>query len=296
MEDRFPGFAGLKAFFAVGHSSGVADAAQRLGISRSAVSHQLKKLEGELGVRLYERDGRTLRLTHEGAEFFSRIEQPMIALREAFEEIRSTSDRLRVTMTLTPTFATDWFLPRMKKLSAALPDLELNLVSTTRVIDLQNEAVDIAIRRGHGTWEGLQSVLVLEEQVVPVVSPALLAESGAQNLTDLIAHAGILINENLPREWDEWFLQHGLEPETEPRKFALTSYEMAIAACRDGLGVALGRRPFADPVLTSGEVVQPFSEGPRDRLGYFIVWPRKRQMNAMTRKVRDWLVAEASMN
>lgn len=296
MEDRFPGFAGLKAFFAVGHSSGVAGAADRLGISRSAVSHQLKKLETELGVRLYERDGRSLRLTHEGAEFFSRIERPMVALRDAFEEIRSTSDRLRVTMTLTPTFATDWFLPRMKKMSASLPDLELNLVSTTRVIDLGSEAVDIAIRRGHGNWEGMHSVLVLEEQVIPIVSPALLAESDARNLADLIAYAGILINENLPHEWDDWFRQHGLEPKKELRRFALTSYEMAIAACRDGLGVALGRKPFADPVLTSGDVVQPFRETPQDRVGYFIVWPRNRQINAMTRRVRDWLIGEAAVN
>lgn len=296
MEDRFPGFAGLKAFFAVGHSSGVAHAAERLGISRSAVSHQLKNLEAELGVRLYERDGRRLRLTHEGVEFLSKIDAPMVALRDAFEQIRSTSDRLRVTMTLTPTFATDWFLPRMKKLSAALPDLELNLVSTTRVIDLGSEAIDIAIRRGHGSWDGLNSVLVLEEQVIPIVSPALLAESDAQNLTELIEHAGILVNANLPREWDDWFRLHGLEHRDDTRKFVLTSYEMAIAACKDGLGVALGRKPFADPFLNSGDVVQPFSDSPQDKLGYFIVWAKNRQMNVMTRKVRDWLVSEAAMN
>lgn len=295
MEDHFPSFAGLKAFFAVGRDHGVAEAAKRLGVTRSAISHQLKKLETELGIRLYERKAGTLQLTTQGETFLRTIEQPMNQIRDATEQIRSSPRRRRVTLTLTPSFAAGWLMPRMKKLAEQHPELELSLVCTTRVVDLGTENVDIAIRRGAGNWQGLECVPLFREEVVPIVSPALLSESDSGSLTALIARSQLLINSNLPHEWEDWCSFTGLELDEDVKRFVLESYELTLAACQDGLGVALGRRPLIDPLLASGELLQPFKDTGANTSGHFIVWRKDHDPDSMTRKLRNWLVAESDL-
>lgn len=303
MEDRFPAFAGLKAFFAVGRAKGVSEAAERLGVSRSAISHQLRNLETELGIRLYDRQAGTLNLTRQGEDYLKTIEGPMSAIRDATRKIRSSSQKRRVTLTLTPSFATGWFLPRMRKLTEQFPELDIDLISTTRVVNLGTENVDLAIRRGAGRWDGLESQALFREKVVPVVSPSLLQESQAGSLTDLIEHSCLLVNSNLPREWEEWHEFHQLTPDAETKRFILESYELTIEACKEGLGVALGRRPFIDTLLTSRDLVQPFggatakpSECFAEALGYFVVWQQDSTPDAMLKKLTKWLVAEGAMN
>lgn len=303
MEDRFPAFAGLKAFFAVGRANGVSEAAERLGVSRSAISHQLRNLETELGIRLYDRQAGMLSLTRQGEDYLKAVEGPMSAIRDATRRIRSSSQKHRVTLTLTPSFATGWFLPRMRKLSEQFPELDIDLISTTRVVNLGTENVDLAIRRGAGQWDGLESQALFREKVVPVVSPSFLKESNATSLTDLIERSCLLVNSNLPREWEEWHEFHHLAPGAETKRFVLESYELTIEACKEGLGVALGRRPFVDALLTSQDLVQPFdcaanepAECFAETLGYFVVWKQDSTPNAMIKKLTKWLVAEGAMN
>ncbi len=296
MEDHFPAFAGLKAFFAVGRSNGIAEAATRLGVSRSAISHQLKKLETELGVRLYERAGGKLKLTTEGEAFLRAIEGPMKQIREATEQIRSSPKRRRVSLTLTPSFAAGWLMPRMRKLSELHPELELNLICTTRVVELGTEHVDIAIRRGGGKWPGLDAVRLFREEVVPVISPTLLNEIDADDLASLLERAQVLVNENLPTEWDDWLSASDLNLASEIRRFVLESYELTLSACQDGLGVALGRRPLVDPLLDSGDLVQPFKDAKAGTSGYFLVSRKDYEPDSMARKLRAWLLAESGIN
>ena len=296
MEDHFPAFAGLKAFFAVGRGNGVAQAAERLGVSRSAVSHQLRKLETELGVRLYEREAGKLSLTTEGEAFLRAVEGPMSQIRDATEQIRSSPRRRRVSLTLTPSFAAGWLMPRMRKLSELHPELELNLVCTTRVVELGTEHVDIAIRRGFGDWDGVECVPLFREEVVPVISPSLLREISADDLSALMNLTQLLVNANLPREWDDWCSSSDLDLSAKVKRFVLESYELTISACIDGLGIALGRRPLIDPLLESGELVQPFEDRTVNTSGYFLVWRQDYEPDSMAKKLKNWLLAESATN
>ncbi|MEM8813092.1 MAG: LysR substrate-binding domain-containing protein, partial [Pseudomonadota bacterium] len=221
-------------------------------------------------------------------------EGPMADIRDASERIRSSAVRHRVTLTLTPSFAAGWFLPRMRRLTEALPELELNLVSTTRVIDLAIENVDLAIRRGAGTWPGLERAPMFTETIVPVVAHASVANGAAGSLYHLLRDKGLLVNATLPGEWDDWAALNGIELGPDLRRFTLETYELTIEACRDGLGVALGRRPLVDPLLASDTLVQPFTETSTPSLGYFIVWRTERPPSAMARRLKDWLLAECS--
>lgn len=293
--DLFPAFAGLKAFYAVGRASGVARAAERLGISRSAVSHQLKNLEAELDVRLYERRGGKLRLTAEGEAYLGEIEEPMRRILEATERVRAKPRCSRVTVTMNPSFAASWFLPRMRRMTEALPELELNVVATTRVLDLGAERVDLAIRRGTGSWPGLECAPLLEERIVPLVAPALLEETGTHCLVDLAKRSRLLVNARLPTEWDEWARAFDLELDRRVPRFVLATYELAMKACLDGLGLALGRRPFVDPLLEAGELVELSGSPGELEVGHFLAWRRDAELSVMARKLRAWLLEDGAL-
>ncbi|MEL6182981.1 MAG: LysR substrate-binding domain-containing protein [Myxococcota bacterium] len=291
--EKFPGFAGLKAFYAVGRASGVAQAAARLGVSRSAVSHQLRNLECELGLRLYDRQSGRLRLTVEGERYLHAIEEPMRQIQEATAQIHARSSGQGVALTMNPSFASSWFLPRMQRINEALPRLELTLVATTRVLDLKVENVELAIRRGRGSWPGLESILLFHDRVVPLVAPALLESTGAATLDELLERSQILVNANLPNEWDEWTETSDVNLAPDTRRFVLDSYELALDACRDGLGVTLGRRPFVDGMLARGEVVAAFDHAGDETYGYYLAWRGDTTLSSMADQLRRWLEAES---
>lgn len=151
--DQFPRFGGLKSFFAVASTGSAVRAAERLKVSPLSITHQVKVLEGELGVRLIEnRKGKHV-LTAGGKRCFVQIKGPMSQILEATDTIRSMPGHKRVS--LTPCFAVGWLMPRLIDLEQAHPDLEVNLITATRVVDLARENVDLAIRRGFGAWDDI---------------------------------------------------------------------------------------------------------------------------------------------
>jgi LysR family glycine cleavage system transcriptional activator len=291
---RFPSFGGVKAFYAVVETGRVKDAAELLGISASAVSHQIKKLEQELNIRLLEADAGKLRPTTDGLRYFQGIQPGLKAILNATEELRSGPGRQRVTLTLTPSCAANWLLPRLRDIYLKHPEIELNLVTTTRVCDLSREHIDIAIRRGLGEWEYLESKRLLEETVVPVLARDLAASLDGRSITEILSATKILVNNVLPDEWDEWCQSRGLAAPAPKNRFLLETYELTIQAARDRLGIALGRRPLIDGLLANGELVSPSVNGHRDSLGYYVVWCRNTELTGPAKKVLAWLLSQAS--
>lgn len=305
--DYFPRFGGLKAFYEVALTGSAVQAAERLKVSASSVSHQVKALEAELGVRLIENRRGKLVPTADGALYFEQIKGPMAEILRATESVRSMPGRKRVSLTLTPSFAVGWLMPRLIDLDCAQPDLEVNLITTTRVVDLARENVDLAIRRGGGRWEdsrgeGYLAEPLLRETIVPVAAPGLLEEHGISR-----EHAGtsleaaieaafkttrVLVNTTVEGEWDAWCAARGITPPDALDRYNLETYELTVQAARDGLGIALGRKPLIDPLLTSGELVQPFPSPDREEVSYFIL-RRDEPMKSDVKRLYDWLLAQA---
>lgn len=291
--DYFPPFGGLKAFYEVGITGSAVEAAARLKVTPSAISHQLKALETELGVRLIENRKGKLHLTADGKQFFSQIKDPMSAIVRATEQVRSSPTRKRVTVTMTPSFAAGWFLHRIVDLEAAHSDIEVNLVTTTRVVDLEREGVDLAIRRGDGNWPDTILDILMAETIVPVASPALLDRLQANNLEDFLGKARILGNTNVEGEWERWCRSCGFSTVDLSQQYSLPTYELSIQAARDGLGVALARRPLVDPDLKSGELIQPFTAVSGDRAQVKTAYHVVRTLDPMTSVVKrfhNWLL------
>ena len=290
--DRFPPFGGLKAFFEVALVGNTVRAAKRLGVSPSSISHQLKALETELGVRLIENRKGKLHLLPDGVQFYERIRQPMIEILRATEAIRSAPGRKRVSLTLTPSLAAGWLMPRLLDLDRKHPDLEVNLVTTTRVVDLLRENVDLAIRRGSGDWDGYAATRLLDETIVPVISPKLYASLNCETLVQAFAKTRVLANTTVDGEWSDWCAAREIRPPEPGRLYNLETYELTVQAACDGLGIALGRRPLIDRLLESGALAAPFSVPQISDTGYYIVHPDV-ALNSDVRRLQDWLLSQA---
>lgn len=291
--DYFPPFGGLKSFYEVALTGSAAKAAARLGVSASAISHQVKALEAELGARLIENRRGKLHLTVDGAGFFDRIKGPMSDILRATELVRSASGRKRVTVTLTPSFAADWLMHRLLDLERLHPDLEVSLITTTRVVDLASENVDLAIRRGSGVWDGYIAEPLLREIIVPVAAPSLVEKLDCDSLGAALRKTRALVNTTVEDEWDSWCAARRIPPPDASRRYSLETYELTVQAARDGLGIALGRKPLIDPLLASGALLQPFQTPDIDNTAYYMV-RRDEPMTSDVKRLYAWLMTQGS--
>src|SRR5262245_46442941 len=295
---RFPPFAPLKSFFAAAESGRLRAAAELLGPTESAVSHQVKKLEEILGAARFERHGRELRLPPSATLFHHAIRPALAALQAATDDMMSEPKRQRVTLTLPTSVAAFWLIPRMAKLQQRHPSIDLQLVATNRICDLAREQIDLAIRYGNGGWRDLDVRLLMPEQYFPVVSAAFLARHGGRDPSDFLRSSRIISNALHPDEWTEWCGAHGLQPPRTSNMITLSSAELVVPAVLDGVGIGMGRRPIIDPLLKDGRLVPLFPDRAIGKAAYFLVRPhggsRGDHLGAAARKVADWLIEEAA--
>jgi LysR family glycine cleavage system transcriptional activator len=280
-----PPFAALRAFHAAAGAGRLKDAAKTLGITESAVSHQIRNLEDFVGVALFERQGRQLGLTPAGERYFAALDPAMLQIREATAVLMGPADRVRVTLTLPPSLAILWMIPNLGAFEAACPGIDLQLVTTARLCDMRREQIDLAIRHGHGVWSGLESRFLAAERAFPVCRPgyldeALLADPGAA-----LAQSRLIVNSVHPDEWTEWAKVHGLKPPSTAGALSLTALEHVLEAAESGLGLAIGRRPAVDARLQAGNLIAPFGTAETTGAGYYLCWPADAQPTAAARRV-----------
>jgi LysR family glycine cleavage system transcriptional activator len=277
----------LRSFHAAARFGRFRDAAGALGLSESAVSHQVRKLEDYLGVRLFERSGNAVRLTLAGQAYFDEVDP-------AFSRIRSATEAMagpccRVSLTLTTSLATLWLIPRLAQLEAALPEVNLQMVPSCRVIDLRREQIDLAIRYGKGHWPGYAAHHLFDEQAFPVCRPGLLADGTP---VDQALRANRLVVDATYRdEWREWAQAHGLEPPSLEGALALDGSEQLLRAAAEGLGIAIGRRPMVDSLLDEGKLVAPFGTADESGCAYYLIYREDAELSVAARRVARWLVS-----
>lgn len=289
---KFPPFAPLKAFFAAAESGKLRAAGDLLGLTESAVSHQVKRLEAFLGVALFERHGRELRLTAAGTRFHHAIRPALATIQAATEDMTAAPRRQRVTITAPTSIAAFWLIPRMAKLQQRHPSMDLQLVATNRICDLRREQIDLAIRYGAGQWRDLDVRPLMPELYFPVASAAFVRKLGARDPVELLKSGRIISNALHPDEWTEWCGAHDLQPPRTSNMITLSSAELVVPAVLDGVGIGMGRRPIIDPLLQDGRLVPLFRDRAIGKAGYYLVRPHATGQGAV-RKVADWLIAEA---
>ena len=293
MAQYLPPLATVRAFLEITSQGRFNRAAEALGLTESAVSHQLRKLEEGLGVRLLERNPDRIVLTEAGLRFQQKAERAMRLLSDAVEEVRSTQFG-KVSITLARALAAHWLVPRYANLYAAHPEIELQLLPTTRLCDLVRERIDLGIRYGDGAWPGLRATHLIQEVCFPVATPTLAREWHQAGWREFRRQGRIIVNGTHPDEWVLWCSRYRQASPDQRRSSTLKSFDFVLQAGLAGAGLIMGRRPMIDDYLNRGELEAPFGTTGVVGKSYSLVWPTDRRPNARTRAVIDWLLVCAA--
>ena len=294
MPAPLPSLNGLRAFEAAARHMSFTRAAAELNVTQTAVSHQIRRLEEQLGTRLFVRRNRALSLTREARDYLPPV-------RAAFEDLRQATARLRrperegvLTVSTTASLATKWLVSRVAAFQDAHPGLAVRISTSAHLVDFQREEVDMAVRYGRGSWPGLRADWLMAERLFPVCSPALLAAKPLREPADLAHHT--LLHTSVSREdWQLWLTAAGLPLSIAARR-GLTFDQgfMAVQAAMEGLGVALGRTRLVEADLAAGRLVAPFDIALPQDAGYYVVSPVATAGSAKVALFRRWLIASAT--
>lgn len=283
---QLPPLHALRSFHAAARFGRFREAASALGLSESAVSHQVRKLEGYLGVKLFERAGNAVRLTLVGQTYFDEIDPAFSRIRRATEALSGPC--CRVSLTLPTSLATMWLIPRLARLETALPEVNLQMIPSNRVVDLRREQVEIGIRYGQGSWGGLNAVHLIDEQAFPICRPGLLpADADPQKA---LAEHRLVVNASHQEEWREWAQAHCYAVPTLQNALVLDGSEQVLEAAAGGLGVGIGRRPLVDRWLAEEKLVAPFGSADESGCAYYLIHGDPEELSVPARRVARWLV------
>lgn len=291
---RLPSLNGLRAFEAAARHLSFTQAATELNVTQTAISHQIRRLEQELGAPLFVRRNRTLALTAVGAEYLP-------AIRAAFQDLHLATDRLRgrgadrvLTISSLASFAAKWLLPRLAEFQEREPTIDVRITTSTDLVDFRRDNVDAAIRYGRGRWPGLDATWLMADELFPVCSPTLLVGPHPLRGPADLAHHVLLHTSGYADDWRLWLTAAGLPPEAAVRpglSFDLSL--MTVQAAIDGLGVAIGRTSYVKDDIDKGRLVVPFDVVLPADAGFYLVSPAPAARSAKLAAFADWLVAAA---
>lgn len=280
----------LQGFVATARLGNLSRAAEQLHLTVSALSHQIRGLEDRLGHRLFLRNARGVELTADGRQLFERVSLHLDGIEDALRPFRTRRDDV-LTLTLMPSFATSWLVPRLPRFLARHPQVEINLQSNISVVDFERDAsLDAGLRYGRGQWPGLEAVHLFDDWIVPTASPALVERLGTPTLQTL----GDFPLLGAPGgRWSDWFAQFG---GTLPKRFVahFDDTEALHRAAAEGLGIALGRLTMARPLLEAGLLQALFAERLKSDYAHYLVFPARARGHAGLHAFQAWLLEEAA--
>jgi LysR family transcriptional regulator, glycine cleavage system transcriptional activator len=290
-----PSLTGLHTFEVAARHLSFTLAASELNVTQTAISHQIRRLEEQLGIPLFIRRNRGLALTREAQDYLP-------AIRSAFEDLRRATDRLRranrdgqLTVSTTASLATKWLVSRVAAFQDANPGIEVRITTSAHLVDFHRDEVDVAVRYGRGSWPGLRADWLMAEQIFPVCSPALLdGRRPLRRPEDLADHT--LLHTMVSREdWQLWLTASGLPLSIATRRGLMFDQGfMAVQAAVEGLGVALGRTHLVEVDIVAGRLVAPFDMVLPQDAGYYVVTPEATANAPKIALFRRWLVQSAT--
>lgn len=285
-------FKSMAHFEAVARLGGVAKAAQELQVTPSAVSQQLRLLEHQLGVRLFQREKRHLSLTIDGERLYQTTTQAFESIREVRNAIVRQRESFQLSLRVSPSFGEKWLAPRLAEFSKDYPTWNLRVDATPNFSDFETEVIDLDLRYGDGGWAGLYSHCVVNDLILPMCSPSYLAE--LQGLSpdprEQLRRARLIDSVKAYFRWDYWLPRNGVQGArmTYPYRFDRSS--MSVQLAKDGAGVVLESTSIAFEDLVSGALV-PVSNA-FDAIefpSYWLVCPSRHMNRRAVRLFSEWV-------
>lgn len=293
---RLPQLDPLISFEAAARHSSFALAAKELNVTASAISQQVRALERQLGVSLFDRGHRSVRLSDRGKEFKKSVAVALMHLVNATDEVKIKENSEQLHIATDTSVAALWLLPRLAQFEAICPEISFRFHVTDVQADLFDDDFQIGIVHGDGSWRGYETQLLFEEEVFPVCAPDYLDAHGEEINNATLGQLKLLDLEYEHWHWMNWAIwltEIELPLPDIPRKLRMNNYPLIIDAAKRGAGLALGWRHLIDDEITSGALVRPVELSVKTGYAYHIVWPFNEKLSATAIKFKDWLIAES---
>ena len=278
----------LRAFEAAARLESYSAAALELGVTHGAISHRIRELETQLGITLFRRTGRNMIPTREAVTLFAQVRESLGLLQRVFPDVTHTTPG-RLVISVHPSFATRWLVPRIGSLLRSMPDLSVEVRSVADLGDFLSHGVDVAIRYGAGTWGNTTGERIAGELLFPVCTPAYrdahrIRSPGDLRRCRLLRHAW--------QPWQPWLRAARLHIKEPSGHLTVSDTAMLLEAAAAGEGVALARGLFAADDLERGRLVRLFDVAIEDAFAYYLTWHHGAPLSPAGATFRDWLRAE----
>ena len=292
MARQIPPLTALRAFEAAGRHLSFTKAAHELHVTQAAISHQVKSLEKYLGLKLFRRLNRTLLLTDAGQLYLPPLTDAFEGITRATHRLRQHLGRARLTVSVLPSFAAGWLVPRLGRFRQRCPDVDLRIDPTNSLTDFRRDDVELGILYGRGNYPGLRTDRLMREEFFPVCSPRLLeGPAPLRDPADLTHHT--LLHDDMTVDWRTWLLAAGVEGVDAERGITVTDSSMLLRAAIAGQGVALARSVLAADEIASGRLVRPFDVDVPAEYAYYLAYPEKSADQPNVMAFREWILEEA---
>lgn len=278
----------LRAFEAAARTQSLTRAAETLNLTHGAISHQIKSLEASIGVRLIERAGRGIRVTEEGERFASRLRGALAEIADAVREAGERSNPRQLRVSVMPSFAARWLLPRLGSFLALHRDIDLDVRSSMALVDFRRDDTDVAIRHGFGNWPDVKVEFLLGDAFFPVCSPRLASKLPARP-HELARHTLLRSDDE---QWKPWFEAVGLDWPEPARGPIFNDSALMLQAAAEGQGVALARSSLLGNDVRNGLLVRLFDIDVPAPRKYYLVYPPRLAASPKLALFRAWLLSE----
>ncbi len=267
--ETLPSLPALRVFAVAGKALSFTRAAEMLNVTQAAVSHQIRVLEDQLGVKLFQRTTRSLHLTPAGQQLLPVAAAAFGELERAVAGIRRAQSLLSITTT--PSFGARWLAPRLPRFAELHPDIEISVRHTEAPLDIVAEGIDLAIRGGHGKWPGLTAELIGSSVTLPVAAPDYVERLRLAEPADL-ARARLLHDQDRS-DWREWLVVARLDPVLAQAGPVFDDENVLIELVLAGQGVSLAVGSVVDGLLRQGRLVALFNQQVTLGYGYYLAYP-----------------------
>src|SRR6202161_4607915 len=293
MTARLPSLNGLRAFEAAARHLSFTNAATELNVTQTAISHQIRRLEEELGIRLVVPQNRALALTPQAKDYLPGV-------RAAFNDLRLATDRLLrkdndhvLTVSTLASLAAKWLLPRLSAFQEQHPGIDVRITTSTSLVDFKSGDVDVAIRFGRGPWPGVGANWLMADKLFPVCTPALLPGDKPLRCPEDLADRTLLHSSSgYDDDWRLWLTAAGVAPDiSQPPGLTFDLIFMTVQAAIDGIGVAMGRTSYVEADIAKGRLVVPFKIALHADAGFYLVSPQAKADPPKLSAFRQWLIA-----
>jgi len=294
MTRRLPPLISLRVFEAVARHLSFTSAANELHVTQAAVSHQVKKLEEWLGVTLFLRLNRTIKLTKEGEAYAKPLSEAFDVMTAATDGILKNIGPQSINIATFDSIAANWLAPRIRKFQQNHPEVAIKVMTRNSYSDFSSNDVDVEIRYGDGAWPKHHVVKIADEDIFPVCSPKLLGRKRKlKKFADVMNYS--LIHDEMVMEWSDWLSAAKVDTSDADKGLRYNHSHIVIQTAIAGEGMALGRGLLVADELEKGHLIAPCDLKIPSKFSYYLVCPQELSDQVWIKTFRDWLLKEAAV-